>query len=167
MSTATITKSQAEFAEEIKSQLAQLRCEGCGAEVEAACNCGLPYAYIPARVAAAKAIKANPEKSDRAIAAETGVDKHTVKRARKAGGENSPTGKRVGRDGKAYPATKPKKGSIPVEQEYMARVDAAKAAATVPYKGKVTKEVIALARGVAKAWNELADQMEEQLKALN
>jgi len=69
---------------EIKQrQPAQLHCSGCGAIAEASCDCGLPY--VPAGVAAAKAIKAHPEKSDNAIAKEIGVDQTTVSRARKRG----------------------------------------------------------------------------------
>lgn len=50
---------------------------------------------------AADAIKANPGKSNRAIAAEIGVDHKTVAKAR---GDNSPSETVVGRDGKQYPA---------------------------------------------------------------
>jgi len=45
---------------------------------------------IPAGMRAADAIAKNPEKSDRAIAAEIGVDHKTVAKARKSVGENSP-----------------------------------------------------------------------------
>jgi len=48
---------------------------------DAACNCGAPY--VPAGRRAAEAVATNPEKSDRAIAAEIGVDRETVARARK------------------------------------------------------------------------------------
>jgi hypothetical protein len=61
-------------------------------------------AYVPAQVFAAKAVAAHPEKSDRAIAKEIGVDHKTVAKAREAVGEKSPT--RVGADGKRYRATK-------------------------------------------------------------
>jgi hypothetical protein len=73
-------------------------CTGCGAEANASCHCGKPY--MPKSVRAAEAIKANPEKSDRAIAAEIAVDHKTVGAARKATGEKSPVDKRVGLDGK-------------------------------------------------------------------
>ena len=46
------------------------------------CNCGQPY--VPRALRAKEAIKANPEKSDRAIAADLGVDHKTVAAARKA-----------------------------------------------------------------------------------
>jgi hypothetical protein len=54
---------------------------------------------------AARAVKAHPEKSDRAIAKEIGIDHKTVARARKSVGDKSPT-RRVGADGKQYRATK-------------------------------------------------------------
>lgn len=77
---------------------ARLQCEACGAKAEAACNCGAPY--VPAGKRAAAAIIINPEMSDRAIAAEIGVDHKTVGKARRATGESSPVEKRTGRDGK-------------------------------------------------------------------
>ncbi len=54
---------------------------------------------------ALEAIRANPQKSNRAIADEIGVSKDTVRRAREATGDQSLTDKpRVGQDGKIYPA---------------------------------------------------------------
>jgi len=47
----------------------------------ASCNCGVDYK--PKSVRAADAVKANPEKSDRAIAKEIGVSQPTVSKARK------------------------------------------------------------------------------------
>jgi hypothetical protein len=79
-------------------------CSKCGAKARPGCNCGV--AYIPAHTFAAKAVTAHPEKSDRAIAKEIGVDHKTVAKARKSVGEKSPTAKRVGNDGKRYSATK-------------------------------------------------------------
>jgi hypothetical protein len=69
-------------------RIPQLQCSGCGAEVEAACACGL--SYVPGGVAAAKAIEANPEKSDRAIAKAVGVHHDTVRQARKLTGGYPP-----------------------------------------------------------------------------
>lgn len=75
-------------------------CTSCGVEANASCNCGKPY--IPAKVRAAEAIAANPQKSNRAIAEELGVDKRTVDTARRElGGDDSPP-EREGRDGKIY-----------------------------------------------------------------
>jgi hypothetical protein len=59
----------------------------CG--VDAACNCGAPV--IPAWQRSQEFEAANPEKSDRMIAAEIGVDHKTVGAARrKSTGERSP-----------------------------------------------------------------------------
>ena len=73
---------------------ATLVCPGCG--TTASCNCGV--APIDR---AAYALLNNGQKSDRAIAAEIGVDHKTVGAARRRTGETSPVGKRIGRDGKA------------------------------------------------------------------
>jgi hypothetical protein len=78
-------------------------CSKCGAKAKPGCNCGV--AYAPAHVFAAKAVAAHPEKSDRAIAAEIGIDHKTVAKARKTVGEKSPT-RRIGADGKQYRATR-------------------------------------------------------------
>jgi hypothetical protein len=90
---------------------AQIFCSDCGACADAACNCGAPY--MPAGQRAMKAIEANPEKSDRAIAAEIGVGKETVRRTRKATAPHGPVGKRIGKDGKErrMPVKKAKKQS--------------------------------------------------------
>lgn len=78
----------------------QMVCTACGSEANASCNCGKPY--LPKKSLAAKAIAANPQKSDRAIAADIGVDHKTVGAARRElGGEDSPP-EREGRDGKVY-----------------------------------------------------------------
>jgi hypothetical protein len=58
----------------------RLVCQDCGALGEGSCNCGAPYVAPGKR--AAEAVKANPKKSDRAIAAETGLSHATVSRAR-------------------------------------------------------------------------------------
>jgi len=71
----------------------RLVCPQCG--TQAGCSCGV--APIDR---AAYALLKNPEKSDRAIAAEVGVDHKTVGKARRATGESSPIEQRVGRDGK-------------------------------------------------------------------
>lgn len=56
-------------------------------------------------IRAAEAIRANPRKSDRAIAADLGISHHTVNRTREAinSGVSSETPvERIGRDGKSY-----------------------------------------------------------------
>ncbi len=82
-----------------RSSLARLACTQCGAQTDAACNCGV--GYMPAGAKATEAVAANPEKSDRAIAAEIGVASNTVRRARQATAPSGAVRKRVGKDGKA------------------------------------------------------------------
>lgn len=76
----------------------KLVCSSCGAPGEGSCRCGAPYVTPGDRAEAA--VKANPEKSDRAIAKELGVSPTTVGKAR--GKQLSSDGqlKRTGRDGK-------------------------------------------------------------------
>src|SRR5262245_12000048 len=108
----------------IQVAIQRMICTGCGAETNAACYCG--KAYVPKSIRAAEALEQHPEKSDRAIAAELGVGKDTVRRARadwsasEAGGAYAPTEERIGRDGKSYPASKP-----PPEPQPMKRPTAA------------------------------------------
>jgi hypothetical protein len=83
----------------IQMAVQQLSCTGCGAEANASCNCGKPY--VPKKQRAAEAIAANPQKSDRAIAADLGVSPMTVGRAR-AGVTDVTPDEREGRDGKIY-----------------------------------------------------------------
>jgi hypothetical protein len=182
MDTSTIKKSKTELVE--KRQPAQLQCSGCGATVDAACDCGLPYER--AGVVAAKAVAAHPEKSNYAIAEETGTSEYAVREARKRVTIKNVTGtKRIGKDGKSYPATKPKKPlpmnkgelrrtvyvqgtcRLGAEQAYFDRVEKAVALAAVPYNGNVNDAAIELARGVAKVWNELADKLEKQRGSMN
>ena len=85
----------------IKMSIQRMVCTGCGAEANASCNCGV--AYQPKSVRAAEAVKANPEKSDRAIAAEIGVSQPTVSKARKdleATDKELSVDERIGLDGK-------------------------------------------------------------------
>jgi hypothetical protein len=101
-----------------------LHCTKCGTKSKCGCGCGAPYVgdhrwAIPiAKVEptkkpsaldrAAVAIAAHPDKSDRAIAAEIGMDHKTVAKARRAMAVSpldSPPEKRVGRDGRSYPVT--------------------------------------------------------------
>ena len=64
---------------EIRRSIQRMVCTACGAEANASCNCGV--AYQPKSIRAAEAIKANPEKSDRAIAKEIGASPTTVGKA--------------------------------------------------------------------------------------
>jgi hypothetical protein len=78
---------------------AKLACTKCGAQTDAPCSCGA--AYKPVEVAK-EAIKANPQKSNRAIAKETGISEPTVRRARASG--DAPADNVIGLDGKSYKA---------------------------------------------------------------
>jgi len=59
-----------------------------------------PWRAFKPTLTAAEAIKANPQKSDRAIAVDLGINQSTVSRARSRDADASPL--RVGRDGKQY-----------------------------------------------------------------
>jgi hypothetical protein len=94
----------------IPMSIQRMVCTGCGAEANASCNCGV--SYVPKAQRAAEAVKANPEKSDRAIAKEIGASPTTVGKARE---QLSTTGQledtpRTGLDGKtrAQPTKAPK-----------------------------------------------------------
>jgi predicted transcriptional regulator len=71
---------------------------------------------VTAGAAAAAAVAANPDKTNRAIAGDLGVDEGTVRKARRSVAENSATGKRTGKDGKQYKAKKPKKAKAEPRQ---------------------------------------------------
>lgn len=92
----------------IQFSVQRMVCTGCGVEANASCSCGV--AYSPKVVRAAEAIKANPQKSNRAIADDLGVSEGTVRSARNSGAQDyAPEAERTGRDGKSYPvAQKPK-----------------------------------------------------------
>jgi hypothetical protein len=87
----------------------RIQCSACGATLDAACNCGAPY--ISPGMRAREAVAKNPEKSDRAIASAIGVSTPTVGQAR-AGVKNFTSAKRIGRDGKKYPAKKSKPKTV-------------------------------------------------------
>jgi hypothetical protein len=89
-----------------RTSTAGLRCSECGAATKATCNCGA--IYISAGEYAAKAVAASPKKSNRAVADDLGVSRETVRRARKTAGTNVPP-TRTGKDGKDYPAKRPRK----------------------------------------------------------
>jgi hypothetical protein len=79
----------------------RLVCSKCGARGEMNCACGVDYIRAGEFAATAVADPANAAKSNRALAAELGVDEKTVRQAR-SGAEKSAPDKRVGRDGKRY-----------------------------------------------------------------
>jgi len=153
---------------------AKFECSKCG--TEAACNCGAPVVPLGTRLA--EAIAKKDGKSNRTIAAEQGCSEGAVRKARgSAAYEYAPDDRRIGRDGKSYPA-KPTRVIEPeaddedpdIEEDidprhyrtaYLLRVD--QAIRFAAYSGKVSKELVAAARRVAKAWDELARDMEKEL----
>src|SRR3974377_658681 len=101
---------------------AQLRCNICGVQTNALCDCGVGYSYMPPIKAAIKAVKAHPEQSDRKLAEETGVSRQTLDRARaKLGGSNGPPEKRIGLDGKKHSGTKTRATRAPTPAADKAR----------------------------------------------
>lgn len=155
---------------EIRRAVTRLQCTSCGAEAVGACDCGKPY--MPASVRAVEAIKANPEKSSRAIAEEIGVSRKTVDRARESTGTDGPV-ERVGLDGKTRrmpqrPVEEPEPGvEADIDGEdpqnyrtaFLLRVDQAKKFAV--YSGPIRKDLAVAARQVAAVWEKLAQQMEK------
>jgi hypothetical protein len=144
----------------IKISIQRMVCTGCGAEANASCNCGKPY--VPKSVRAAEAIAANPEKSDRAIAADLGVSPTTVGKARElsSGGQLD---ERIGLDGKTrkLPAKKPEAEDdddgyeLTAEQKRRQKqfIERAKAAAKMGgYEGPIDSEMQEAAATVADAW---------------
>jgi hypothetical protein len=141
-----------------------LWCSGCGATVAAACGCGRPY--LPAGKIAAVAVARYPEKSNRMIAEEIGIDESTVRYARStavfAAVEGLGKSERVGRDGKIrrLPHYEP----TPDEQQRRLRrsfeASVRTAIRLASYDGQADTHVVALCRDVAKAWQELARKLE-------
>jgi hypothetical protein len=94
---------------------ARLECSICHATCEAACDCNAPY--LPAAIdRAAAAVAANPERSDRLLAAQADVDHKTVAKARmQSTGDHSPV--RTGADGKTRRLPAPKADNSEPEAE--------------------------------------------------
>jgi len=92
-----------------------MECSSCGAAGIAACDCGAPY--MPASAAAAKAIAANPGKSNRAISDETGISEATIRRVATASNDAVTT--RTGKDGitRVIPKRKVKTDDVMPTQE--------------------------------------------------
>jgi hypothetical protein len=77
-------------------------CTACDVKGQAKCECGKPYTRMRASEAAALAIAAHPDWSDRQLAKAVGVGVMTVSRARKSSTvPNGTVEKRIGSDGKA------------------------------------------------------------------
>jgi hypothetical protein len=88
MSAAIVT-----FPQKVRQEL-PYRCSACGADRGCDCN-------APAIEKAATALARSPEKSDRAIAKEEGINRRTVAKARNQLAHGAPVDTRVGLDGKA------------------------------------------------------------------
>lgn len=86
-------------------------CSECGTQGEAGCDCAAEY--ISAAAFAVRAIARNPEKSNRAIAEETGVSFETIRRARPTD-TNVSVEPRLGLDGKTRKM--PRKATRPATQ---------------------------------------------------
>jgi hypothetical protein len=144
----------------IQFAVQRLSCSECGAEANASCNCGKPY--IPAKVRAAEAIKANPQKSDRAIAADIGVSHTTVQEARKSTGNNLPVDEpRIGLDGKTRKMLKPDKDAGPKNLRNAFLMNAAVSEMHAVYYGPVDADIVRACRQTANAWNKLVESLEK------
>jgi len=143
-----------------------LCCVKCGAKAKPGCQCDA--AYVPARVYAAQAVGAHPEKSDRAIAAAIGVDAKTVAKARKATAEKSAVAKRIGRDGKARKL--PTRMTPEAAEAMKARAEAVARLFPPPVKTipkAARAELIASLRMLAKSRDTAAQLVERQRARLN
>jgi hypothetical protein len=133
--------------------------------------CGKPY--VPKSVRAAEAIKADPEKSDRTIASETGVNKSEVSRVRQTTVPDGTVGqppetttlqglvgpdgvtRRQGLDGKwrKLPEKKPEAEEAEQKRRQKQFIERAKAAAKMgSYEGPIDSEMQEAAATVADAW---------------
>lgn len=146
-------------------------CSACG--VDAGCNCGAPLMSKAQR--AAEALKASPEKSDRAIAKEIGVSHPTVAKAREATGNNLPVDEpRIGLDGKqrrmptrreiAEPDDDVVEEATPAERRDSFLLFANEAMAWAKYDGPVDERVLSAAIATKEAWCRLVAQLAGEMK---
>jgi hypothetical protein len=141
----------------------KLECSACGAAGTASCNCGVAYETAGSR--AAKALAADPARSDRAIAKEIGIDHKTVAKAR---GDNSPPEKRVGQDSKSYPA-KPKRQAVDPRTVSLMHKSTKAFQMAPPFEAwdeiVVDAALIELVKQTATCWTKLAEHLEAKLVA--
>lgn len=170
----------------------RLECTVCGVTVDAACDCGV--LYIPngaeKRDAATKALKADPNKSDRQIAKAVGVSHPSVAKLRsklEAAGDVENFTTRTDTKGRKQPSTKPSKpkakpaprASGPIQEDcevdggdsdevcwrrgllYRATNAAGEAAYENWSQFRVDSELVATATRAAEAWNQLAAYLKE------
>jgi hypothetical protein len=150
--------------------ITKLTCSKCGAAGQGSCSCGAPY--LPAGERAGQAVAAHPEKSDSAIAAEIGVNRATVTRARKKTTRANAHVARTGRDGrKRKPPRRRKPKLIEVKasaaedrdffyREFREHAEQAMHIARFNAPRPADPDAIALARQVATTWADLAHYME-------
>jgi hypothetical protein len=182
-------KSRAAIAEETAQILpfaalpTRMECSVCGKTADVPCSCGKPY--VPVGERAAAYVKKHPEMSDRAIAAELGISKDSVRRARsQATGAHAPVGPRVGRDGKTrrMPAARTydeyfekddlRRDMANFRIAFFMRVDLVSRANIACEKlvklnikdadRPLVKELARVARDVADMWTELAQTLEHE-----
>ena len=152
----------------------EIGCSACGTTVDAGCDCGAPY--LPAGQRAAAAVAANPQRSNRAIADEIGVDEGTVRKARRATADDSAVDEpRIGMDGKVR-RLPTRITSDDDEDEFTAKelaerdrgsflLRAQEAKNFAFYTGQVDDGLLEFARGTAAAWCELVAKMEKKHEA--
>jgi hypothetical protein len=157
----------------IEMAVQQMVCTACGSEANASCNCGKPY--VPKKQRAREAIEANPQKSNRAIAEETGIAEATVRRAREGASCDAPD-EREGRDGKIYRLPVREEPDDDTDHEEGLRVIAARGmlnrateARDIATTGKleasdVTVEIIKAADDAAAAWLNVARKLREMVR---
>ena len=110
----------------------KLVCSSCGAPGEGTCHCGAPYVTPGQR--AEEAVRANPEKSNCAIAEEIGVSSATIRRARqKSTSSCDEVEPRIGRDGKIRKMPRPR----PKMDAAIAAVQAIAARGDMPTRNNV------------------------------
>ncbi len=147
----------------------EIGCSSCGATVDAACECGVPY--MPAGQRAAAAIAANPQMSDRAIAQEIGASHTTVQKARKATGNQLPVDEtRTGLDGKVrrLPTRRPDNDdtddafapATASERKASFLIFSNEAMLMAQYEGPIDADVLSAAKATAAAWSRLVEIME-------
>jgi hypothetical protein len=120
---------------------------------------------------AAEAVAANPQKSDRAIAAELGVSHPTVAKARdQATGNNLPVDDepRIGLDGKTrrmpvreVADDKEIEAATPSEKRNSFLMFSNEAMVWAKYDGPTDDEILNAARATASAWSRLVASMEQ------
>lgn len=146
----------------------EIGCTGCGATVDAACDCGVPY--MPAGQRAAAAIEANPHKSNRAIAEEIGVSEGTVRSVRKSTAQDYAVEPRVGMDGKVrrMPSRRDNDNAedafapaTPMERKASFLIFSNEALLMAQYEGPIDGDVLRAAKATASAWCRLVQIMEQ------